>query len=300
MMPQDKDNRTPLEKLVRLGWDALESARKEPLSLDKLAQNAMDTLETARRGLFDETALKSFTFNAPLDNATSARVELELSVGESRIAALPTDSPLLIEALVHYLGALSFGVGGDAQRHAHLRQSAALTVSWANPLHWATRAGWQVGLTPRVPLDLRVQGGVGDADVNLSGLNLSALRVDGNIGGMSITLPSQPSVYPVVMRGAAGAMALNIPDHAAANVEVRGGVGGLAVNIANGAAVQINVQGGVGRTLMKAGFMKVEAAAPLLPNTGVWETENFSTANERVTVYIAEGLLGNISVRVLR
>ncbi len=299
MSQNDRDNRTPIERLIRIGWDALDAARREPLTLDKVTQNARDMLETARKGIFDETALKNFNLIAPIDNAAAADIELELSVGESYVYALDPGDTRLIAADLNYLGALSFGVSGDAQRHAFLRQSTPLTVGWANPVNWTNRPTWDVGLTRTIPMDLRVQGGVGDADVNLTGLLLQAVRVEGNIGRMNITLATARSAYNVNVRGAAGPIALNIPNGANADVNVRGGVGGLLFNMAADAAVQINVNGGVGRTEMKPGFRRMEASAPGLPNTGVWETANYHEAARRVRVNVAEGMVGNLSVSVL-
>lgn len=299
MSSNDRDNRTPIERLIRIGWDALDTARRDPLTLDKVTQNARDMIQTARKGIFDETALKNFTFVVPIDNAAAADVELELSVGESYIYALDRGDTRLIAADLNYLGALSFGVSGDAQRHAFLRQSTPLTVGWANPVNWTTRPTWDIGLTRTIPMDLRVQGGIGDADVNLTGLRLQSVRVEGNIGRMNITLAGGRSPYRVNVRGAAGPIALNIPDDANADVNVRGGVGGLMLNIAAGAAVQINVNSGVGRTAMQPGFRRMEASAPGLPNTGVWETVGYHEAARSVRVNVTEGMVGNLSVRVL-
>lgn len=299
MSQNDRDNRTPIERLIRIGWDALDAARREPLTLDKVTQNARDIIETARKGIFDETALKNFHFVAPIDNAAAADVELELSVGESYVYALAAGDNRLLAADLNYLGSLAFGVTGDAQRHAFLRQSTPLTVGWANPVNWTNRPTWHIGLTRALPLDLRVQGGVGDADVNLTGLRLQAVRVEGNIGRMNVTLAAGRSPYSVNIRGGAGPLALNIPDGANADVNVRGGVGGLLLNIAAHAAVQVNVDGGVGRTEMRPGFRRMEATAPGLPNTGLWETVGYHDQARRVRVNVAEGMVGNLSVRVL-
>ncbi|MEO0561097.1 MAG: hypothetical protein AAF125_03215, partial [Chloroflexota bacterium] len=289
----------PLERLIRMGWDALDTLRNEPITLDKVARDAREAIESARKGILDETSLKGFTFEAPMDNATAANVELELSVGESFIRALDADAVQLLAADLTYLGSLSFGVSGDTQRHVYLRQSTQITVGWANPVHWTRRPNWTIGLSRKLPLDLRVQGGVGDADINLSGLNLQALRVDGNIGNMNITLAESKMAYAANIRGAAGGVALNIPEGANANVSLRGGVGGLAINVAPNAAVQLNLASGVGKTIMTPGFNRTEAAAPMLSNTRVWETENYGTSTQRVLINVADGMVGNVRVRVL-
>ena len=302
MSNPNRDNRTPLERLVRLGWDALDAARRQNNAnspLEQVTRNARNAVETVRRGILDEQALKQAQFALPLDNAASANVELAFSVGESTVTALPADETALLTADLMYLGSLSFGVSGDTRRMAYLRQSTPITIGWANPVHWTTRPRWQVALTPRVPLALQVQGGVGDADVNLSALRLSSLRVDGNIGRMNITLPSSSEPFATHIRGAAGGIALNVPTGAAGTVEVRGGVGGFALNIAPGAAVRMRVQGGVGQTLLTPGFKRTEAAAPGLPTTGIWQTPDFDLAERQVTVDVSDAVLGNLSARVL-
>jgi hypothetical protein len=181
-----------------------------------------------------------------------------------------------------------------------LRQSTPITMGWVNPIHWATRPRWDIELSPRVPLDLRVQGGVGEADLNLSALQIQSLRVDGNIGPLNVTLPANGHSFPTMIRGGAGPIAVNVPSQAASSVNIRGGFGGLVVNIAAGAAVQINVQGGVGHVVMQPGFSKMEATAPGLPNTGVWQTPDFDLQSRRAVINIADGMVGNLQVRVLR
>ena len=301
MSNANRDNRTPLERLVRLGWDALDAARRDDRSpLEQVTQNARNAVESVRRGILDEPTLKQAQVSLPLDNANSASVELAFSVGESSVSALDAASAgTLMSADLMYLGSLSFGVSGDAQRMAYLRQSTAITIGWANPVHWTTRPRWQVALTPRVPLDLQVQGGVGDADVNLAGLQLQSLRVDGNIGRMNITLPAAGKSFITTIRGGAGGIALNVPAGAASTVQVRGGVGGFALNIAPGAAVRMRVQGGVGQTLLTPGFQRTEATAPGLPTTGIWQTPDFDLATQQVTVEVTDAVLGNLSARVL-
>lgn len=299
-MTNQSDNRTPIERLMRLGWDALDAARRnEPLSLEQMTQSARNAVENVRRGILDEKSLKTFQFTAPVDNAVTASVELELSVGESHIYPLDAPDNTLLDADLTYLGSLSFGVSGDAERMVYLRQSTPITIGWANPVHWTTRPRWKVGLSPRLPLDVRVQGGVGDADVNLSRLQLQSLRVEGNIGGMNITLPAGGAPFPTEIRGGAGAIALNVPQGAASTVNVRGGVGGFALAIEQGAAVQLKVQGGVGKTILTPGFSRSEASAPGLPTTGVWQTPDFDMAARQVTIQITDVVFGNISVRVM-
>lgn len=302
MSSNPNDNRTPLERLMRLGWDALDAARRaEPMTLDKMAQNARDALETARKGIMDETALKSFTFQAPLDNATAASVELELSVGETAIAATATaDSHLLIDADLRYLGALAFGVSGDTQRQVFLRQATPITVGWVNPIHWATRPRWDVALAPGIPLDLRVRGGVGDVDLNLTRLSLASLRVEGNIGPVNVTLPTRGDAFPVTLTSGAGPIAVNVPKGANAMVSLRGALGSFTVNIAPGAEVLVQRAGGVGQAELVPGFDRVEAAVPGLPTTARWATPGYDTAARRVLVSVSEATVGNIGVRVMR
>ncbi|MFZ4814329.1 MAG: hypothetical protein ACOYL5_07330 [Phototrophicaceae bacterium] len=296
------DNPNPLDRLVRIGWDALDAARRgEPMTIDRLRRNAQDALENARRSIFEEEALKEFHLQFPLDHAVSADVDLELSVGESHIHALSAEDrgQLLADAHLRYLGVLAFGVSGDIQRVMHIRQATPLTMGWANPVHWTTRPRWDVGLARRIPLSVRIQGGVGDANVNLDGLQVQSLRVEANIGGMNITLPADSPSFAGTLRGGAGVLALNVPQEASAAFAVRGGLGGIMVNIAAGAAVQVNVAGGTGQVEMMPGFSKIEAAAPGLPNTAVWQTPEFLGSARRVVINLSEGLFGNLAVRVL-
>ncbi|MEL7234376.1 MAG: hypothetical protein AAGK74_07760, partial [Chloroflexota bacterium] len=170
---------------------------------------------------------------------------------------------------------------------------------WANPVHWTTRPHWDVGLAPSLPLDLRVQGGVGDVELNLTGMHLRSLRLEGNIGRMNVTLPSAGPAFETDVRGGAGPIALNIPERAATTVRVTGGVGGIALVIARGAAAQMTVAGGVGKTLLTPGFNRTEVSTPGLPNTGVWQTPDFDMHARQVRVQVADTVLGNLSAQVM-
>ncbi len=83
---------------------------------------------------------------------------------------------------------------------------------------------WSVAVDPKVPLDLTVQGGVGQLRLQLVGLDLRDLSVRDGVGVTAIAFPRQGRI----------------------RARIRGGVGDLTLRIPAGLAVDLRWQPGMG------------------------------------------------------
>jgi predicted membrane protein len=108
-----------------------------------------------------------------------------------------------------------------------------IVKSKGGPRHSAlvTRNEWDVRLNDRLPTDLNVRFGAGQADLKLGGLSLTALKVTSGVGAMSIDL--------------SGAWSRSVSGH------VQGGIGDVTIRLPQDIGVRVET----------AVFGKVQAGA---------------------------------------
>jgi predicted membrane protein len=77
-----------------------------------------------------------------------------------------------------------------------------------------------LSLTQRVPVNLKIEMGVGDAaPLDFEGIKLESLDLTQNFGTVEVTLPDQ-GVMEVTITKTAGELEINVPDDLAARIEV--------------------------------------------------------------------------------
>ncbi len=231
--------------------------------------------------------LKTDRFSAPLDGATSARIHLGLSAGEMTVRAA-SDPAMLIDAEVAYLGEIDFRVLGDAEKSVVLSQKVEWMLEWFNPANWSAVSNlhWTVGLSPAVPLRLEINGGAGRCHFDLSGLNLTALTVNGGAGEITLTLPALDRPYEASVNGGLGEIRIAIAPGAALNLNVRSGVGSVVIDTPTDAAVRVDARLGLGDMQAGARFTRVGGNESDLPigRYSVWETPSFAGAARPITI----------------
>jgi hypothetical protein len=129
---------------------------------------------------------------------------------------------------------------------------------------------WTLGLSPRVPIDLELDGGSGRAEVDLREVELEALGLDVASGAVDLYLP----------RGEY-------------KTWVDGGLGSLNLWVPEGAGVRIVVDDGSGSLRLGDRFRLVEGERD---GDGVWETEDLEQADYVLSIRLDVGS-GTVRVR---
>ncbi len=236
-------------------------------------------------------------FSAPVDGAESARVKLNLAVGEHNVTSTTTPDTL-IEADLAYVGEVAFTVSGEQDKVVSLSQSSAFTVEWLNPANWFNKnrkLRWDIGLSPNVPLDLDVHGGVGEARLDLSNLNLTHVEVGGGVGEIDLALPSRGD-YDGYLKIGVGDFKITVPSSANADLRIKGGVGECTVNILPDAAVRLDARMGLGDIHVPSRLTRVSDGGDGISKSGVWETPDFASAERKIVIDF-EGGVGELRVR---
>jgi hypothetical protein len=264
-------------------------------------------------GLNDEEAVRQSTFTEARDDAASAAVTLEFSVGKVRVHSITTTN--LIEADVTHVGEIQFDVqrsevGGRPHRQIYLHQSGQASDWLRNVFGWigsGQRLSWDVGLTTGLPLELVIRGGTGKAEYDLQALTVTDLRVNTGIGEVNLILPG--GKYPARIECGTGKVDLIVPQGAEIDLDVQAGTGEVNLEIGEDAAVLARVNAGVGTFTIRSphsGETRIEVQRGLgaqhfaerfiRQSDSIWQTAGYDAASRRTTIFYRAGV-GTLNVR---
>jgi hypothetical protein len=95
----------------------------------------------------------------------------------------------------------------------------------------AIKYRWDIALQNDVPMDMNVDLGVGESNLNLAGLALQSLTIDTGVGETTIDLKGNWSEsFAVEINGGVGKTTVYLPENTGLRVEADTGIGSLVVN----------------------------------------------------------------------
>lgn len=248
-------------------------------------------------------------FSEPVGAATRASVRLELASAPTRVFAAGERATLL-DARIQGRPEASFSVQGQRDKTLTVRRRPG---AWLPSSLGVSR--WELGLGTALPLDLRVDGGSGSANLDLTGLQLSALRVDVGSGPLSLALPGSSPRYRATLDGGSGPLQVrlapgasldlaldtgsgpadvSVPADADVSVELRAGSGPVRLDVPDGGAVRVEARDDGSGPLRVAPFLTRRSGSG---DTGVWQSPAYAGARQRVTITVVSAGSGSITVR---
>ena len=120
---------------------------------------------------------------------------------------------------------------------------------------------WDLRLSDRVPLDIHVNFGAGQAQLDLGSLDLRGVQLDMGVGQLQMDLRGNPKHdYNVRISGGVGEATVRLPENAGIDARASGGIGDISVRglrkqgdrwlndayDAPGVKIHVDVQGGIG------------------------------------------------------
>ncbi len=157
--------------------------------------------------------------------AESATVTLDFPIGDLRVRALGDSSDLM--------DARFSGLPVEHRYDVTAGRGDLRLKSEGEGFFWGPDAvvenAWDIALSPRLPLTLEVDTGIGQAMLDLSGLQVTDFSLDAGVGSVRVVMPTVGQVRAVVKAGV-GEVVLEIPQGVAANIEADVGLGGLSVD----------------------------------------------------------------------
>ncbi len=244
--------------------------------------------------------IKHEHYSAEIGDATSARVKLSLPVGETTIHGI--DGTTLIDADMKFVGDMTFSADGEPEKVVKLRQTGDSWTSWAKPTNWSWDAGRElystIGLNTNIPMTLDINGGVGQSNIDLSHMQVNHLDVSGGVGEIRLTLPSKSDSLDVRAEVGVGRMEMTVPANISVNARLKGGIGETVINLPMETGVRLQANSGIGDINVGSRFQRVSGHNSDwgLGKKGVWETANFATASQKITIHF-DGGVGQLTVR---
>jgi hypothetical protein len=206
-----------------------------------------------------------------LGDVESAAVIIDWTSVPGRLSALD-DSSNLIEGDITYRGDLVFAVDVWGSR-ADVELDSRYSGPWVWSFDFADqpKGRWDVELSPQMALDLKLDVGSGRCDFDLTDLQIGDLVVDGGSGAIDLALP-RGSSFEAKIDGGSGSIEIVLPESVGARVVLDSGSGSFRPD---------------------ERFRLVEGERG---RDGVWETEDFDTADQTIVLEIDQGS-GSITIR---
>jgi hypothetical protein len=284
--------------LIAIGLDVIFS-RRAPilgvvLGLGTVALLILILVFAPSLGLTTSTEITTEQFKVPIGVAESANVDLEVSVGPLTVDAL-SDSNQLLEAEITHIGDIRFTDHGQEKKDISLQQEKNLEF---NILDWPDEElAWDISLSPDVPIFLELNSGVGETHLDLSGLQLTGLEVDLDVGGLDLKLPAMDEAYSVIVKGSVGNVLISIPSNASVNLDLDGDVGDFVIEIPEDAAVRLEADIDVGIIRLPDSLHQLSGDRDdFIGESGVWETSGFENASHKITITFNGGV-GDLRIR---
>jgi predicted membrane protein len=163
-----------------------------------------------------------------LGDAKSATIEISARVSETTVRNLDASSPNLAEGTLNHPNSSrivkSFDVvGGNAR--LKIREEGNIPFLWGD-----TSGKWNLALSPKIPLTLNVNAGVGKVVLDLNALTITRVDLNAGVGEIQATMPSHAGTVVASVSGGVGAITVLIPQGVAARIRANAGLGGVRVN----------------------------------------------------------------------
>ncbi len=217
-------------------------------------------------------------------DATSAQLIGEFAVGRTTLGPLPADSDALFTAELRYVGEYEYEVAGAAERVIKLRQRSGAPRDWAALAGSAQDLHWELALARGMPLRLRLQGGLGEADLDLRDLQVETLRLRTGVGKVRLKLGGE---FDAELAGGLGKTEIQLVG-GGGRLGIKGGVGEVNLRAAAGMAIRLEARQGLGQIKLPRELQERAAGA-------VWETDGYAEAGEPVLIAY-QGGVGSFSL----
>ena len=221
------------------------------------------------------------------------QTEISFDFGSLPVEVYPLSNPnQLIQAEIDYFGSLNFSASGSStNRRITLSESSQTRVFTLADIN----AEWRIGLTPNLPIDLRIDAGSGTGNLDLSTLRLTALRMDQGSGSYDVFLPPSTQAYTVEIDGGSGRLEVTLPQQGDITIIVDGASGSIRFNVPDGLAVRLEVRDEGSGSVSRSNRLNLVSDGE--GDRGIWESAGYEQAEHRVLIRVVELGSGSINIR---
>lgn len=164
--------------------------------------------------------------------ATSARLEVHvgagsLSLGGQAPPGLLIDGKLESRAVDHtYSITESHQPGGRSVIELGSGPGREFSI-WPGQ---GSSEDWHLHLTPDIPTEVRVEAGAADIDLNLRGLRLQLLEIEGGAADIDVVMPAAAGRTEASIEVGAASLRITVPEGVAARIEVDAGLSSIQID----------------------------------------------------------------------
>jgi hypothetical protein len=246
-------------------------------------------------GIETSAQTKTETFSTPIGEAVSVDYHFEAASAPVEFNVLENSNELINAVIVHR-GRMNFDVTGTKDKSVRLSE----TSDSSNWLTWdfsSDKLEWKIGLAPKIPTAIVLDGGSGSIAMNLSGISLSSLRADMGSGSSRFVLPKSDQEYTVEIDSGSGSINVSIPETTSLSFALSAGSGAVNISLPAGAAIQVVVMDdGSGSLSLPSGLEKVTSGTTSLA-LGTWQSPGYANAVNKILITIQSQGSGSISIR---
>lgn len=269
------------------------------LSLPALLNQQTDTLP-----------LRTFELEKELGSIEALEVTLDLTAIDTKLGALDSDTEMLFE--------------GDYERGEELAysfntQETAASLDIREPhdrqMH-ADKGKISLLFNPSVAIDLTVKVGAGNAAIDLTGLNITRLTIEGGAGSLDITLPSHADALDVSVSSGAGTISIEPPDDDSdlllRRIDIQSAIGAVDLLLPQYGDYEVKITSGIGGVIIRMpellearinfdnAFANMptppDRFKPLSDDETEWQTEGYIGAENRADITIEAGA-GSVQIK---
>lgn len=235
------------------------------------------------------------TLSEPLNNATMAKVDINVGTGNLTIDTHTGGDQVLASGRLDYLekqGPPTRSIRSDnGQVTFMLRERSSAGRPWFR-LPWeACNAAteWQIHLNPAVSFDLTAHSDGGNVKLNLAGMAVTCLSAETGGGNMDVVLPDSAANLHIAAKTGAGNVTVEIGRGTTGTntVNANSGAGNVVVHVPSDMAAKIHATSGLGKVIVDSRFSQNDR------NT--YQSPNYVGAANKVEITVHSGA-GNVSV----
>lgn len=233
----------------------------------------------------------------PLNDATTARVDINAGDGNLTIDRLTGAEPVLASGTLQYFenqGAPARTlVTDDAQAILTLKGGRAgrpwFRLPWA-ACNEATE--WQIHLNPAVSYAIAAHSDGGNVRLSLAGMAVTRVSADTGGGNVDVVLPDNAANLSVSARTGAGNATVEIGSGITGSniVSASSGAGNVVVRIPSGVAARIHATTGMGKATVDPRFGKT--------GRDTYQSADFDSAADKLEITTNSGA-GNVIVNTI-
>jgi hypothetical protein len=165
------------------------------------------------------------TQSIDLDKSEMARVEIKLGAGELQVDG---GSPKLMDADFEY----NIASWKPIVRYDPSSFRSQLRIEQPGGVHGGSHVDykWNLRFNDKVPLDVSLDLGAGEAHMNLGSMNLRSVQVNVGVGEVTLDLRGNPTRdYAVNLNGGVGHARVYLPRDTGVIANATGGIGDVSV-----------------------------------------------------------------------